>query len=198
MSISRMRKTGRGVAAVILAVGLALSAASCSGGGDDGKKGEPSETATETKNSGNTEEAGGEDEPKEPVAEIKGQSDVVLTVTEVNRDSGGFLTINGELKNSGSEPFSDTPKWGGNEPGLAGDSLAGASLVDKDGKKRYYVLRDTEKRCLCTSGIGILEPGKTLAVYLQFPAPPAKTKQIEFQLPTFQPTQLPLTDSTDE
>lgn len=196
MSMWRMAKAGRGVAVVLLAAGLTVSAAGCGGGGgDDGDK---KSGSSESSKGGGTaggqdgDKAGGQDE--EPVAEIKNKAGVVLTLSEVKRDSGGFVTINGVVKNPNAEPFSDTQKWGGNEQGLAGDSLAGASLVDKSGKKRYYVLRDTESRCLCTSAIGILEANKSLPVYMQFPAPPTKTKEIEFQLPTFPPTTIPISD----
>ncbi|WP_419997458.1 hypothetical protein [Streptomyces boninensis] len=196
MSMWRMAKAGRGVAVVLLAAGLTVSAAGCGGGGgDDGdKKSGSSESSKGGGTAGGQEgdKAGGQDE--EPVAEIKSKGGVELRVFELKRDSGGFVTVNGQMKNTSSKPFTDTANWGGIEEGMGGNSLAGASLVDKSGKKRYYVLRDTEKRCLCTSGIVTLDAGEELDVYIQFPAPPTKTKEIEFQLPTFPPTAIPISD----
>lgn len=65
------------------------------------------------------------------------------------------------------------------------NSVAGATLVDKQGKKRYYVLRDTDARCLCTTEIVPLAPGKSTSVFMQFPAPPQTTTEVDFTLPTF-------------
>lgn len=63
--------------------------------------------------------------------------------------------------------------------------MAGATLTDKAGKKRYYVLRDTESRCLCTVGITRIGAGETIPFFAQFPAPPASSTEVEFNLPTF-------------
>jgi hypothetical protein len=64
-------------------------------------------------------------------------------------------------------------------------SLGGATLVDAASKKRYYVLRDTDGRPLTTTGFSSLQPGESLAVFVQFPAPPTSTADVTFQLPTF-------------
>ncbi|MFD6124827.1 hypothetical protein ACFWHE_24795, partial [Streptomyces hydrogenans] len=73
-----------------------------------------------------------------------------------------------------------------------GLSLGGATLVDSSAKKRYYVLRDTDGRPLTTTGLDSLGPGKSTAVFMQFPAPPATTTEVSFQLPTFEPATLKL------
>ncbi|WP_328942804.1 hypothetical protein [Streptomyces sp. NBC_00250] len=73
-----------------------------------------------------------------------------------------------------------------------GNSLGGATFVDSVGKKRYYVLRDTDGRPLTTSALDSLGPGKSTAVFMQFPAPPPSTTDVSFQLPTFEPATLKL------
>ncbi|WP_345284971.1 hypothetical protein [Streptomyces gulbargensis] len=73
-----------------------------------------------------------------------------------------------------------------------GNSLGGATLIDSVGKKRYYVLRDTDGRPLTTSGLDSLGPGKSTSVFMQFPAPPATTTEVSLQLPTFEPATLKL------
>lgn len=73
-----------------------------------------------------------------------------------------------------------------------GNSLGGATLVDAVGKKRYYVLRDTDGRPLTTTGLGIVSGGDSVEVFMQFPAPPASTTDVSFQLPTFEPATLKL------
>ncbi|MGW9154228.1 hypothetical protein [Streptomyces virginiae] len=108
-----------------------------------------------------------------------------LVINSVRRDPGGFLTVSGQIKNTGSQSYKDTVAWRGIELKGTGESVAGATLVDKAGKKRYYVLRDTESRCLCTTGVSSVDPGQVVPFFAQFPAPPTSTSEVEFSLPTF-------------
>ncbi|WP_256987936.1 hypothetical protein [Streptomyces sp. BR123] len=110
---------------------------------------------------------------------------MVLSINSATRESGGFLTVSGQLKNTGSAAFVNTTAWRGNELTASGTSVAGVSLTDKVGKKRYYVLRDTDGRCLCTTGVSTIEAGQTVPFFAQFPAPPAAASEVEFNLPTF-------------
>ncbi|MGW0362231.1 hypothetical protein [Streptomyces sp. NPDC002990] len=110
---------------------------------------------------------------------------MTLSINSMRRDPGGFLTVNGQIKNTGSESFAGTSAWRGTELKGSGESVAGATLVDKAGKKRYYVLRDTEARCLCTTGISSVDPGQVIPFFAQFPAPPTTTTEVDFNLPTF-------------
>ncbi len=124
--------------------------------------------------------------PGQVLATIKGAQGIVITLTSATRDSGGFVAVEGNVKNTGSQPFTQAANWRGTEEALVknGGSVAGATLVDLKGKKRYYVLRDTDGDCLCTTGLDIIQPGATEPIYAQFPAPPATTTQVEFELPT--------------
>jgi hypothetical protein len=195
MSMWGTSRAVQGIAAAALAVGLTLSAAGCgSGGDDDGNPSESSEAQDKDDQGRGGQEEGGEDVPEEPIAEVKNQAGVVLGVMELQRDSGGFVTLNGELENTADADYMDTHLWSGSEQGVDKTSLMGATLVDADGKKRYYALRDTDKRCLCTAGLTLLEAGKTVPVYIQFPAPPDETTEVEFQLPTFPPANLEISE----
>ncbi|WP_349239688.1 hypothetical protein [Streptomyces sp. CC208A] len=134
------------------------------------------------------------EEPAETIALAKGQKGLELAITLAERDEGGFLTIKGVLKNSADSPAVLPAKMRGDETEVVkhGKSLGGATLVDPVGKKRYYVLRDTDGRPLTTTGLDSLGPGKSTAVFMQFPAPPASTTEVSFQLPTFEPATLKL------
>ncbi|MEU2395825.1 hypothetical protein [Streptomyces sp. NPDC007369] len=177
----------RGGAAATLAVALAITVAGC-GGGDDDKAGAAQNPSSKPQGSalqspvpsGNPAPT-----PTEVLATVKGESGMTLTINSAVRDAGGFLTVNGQLKNTGSQAFASTAAWRGNELNSSGASVAGVTLVDKVGKKRYYVLRDTEGRCLCTTGLTVIEAGQSVPFFAQFPAPPATTAEAEFNLPTF-------------
>ncbi len=199
MSMWGTSRARRAVAAVALAAGLALTAAGC-GGGDDGDSGDKPSESSEASGGADSDGKGDgrqdEDEeiPSEPIAEVKNKEDIVLRVLELKRDGGGFVTLNGELENTGAEDFLHIQDFSGREEGADKSSLMGATFVDPDGKKRYYALRDTEMRCLCTSGIASIDAGESLTVYIQFPAPPDDVTEVEFQLPSFPPATLEISE----
>ncbi|MET9323229.1 hypothetical protein ABZX75_23955 [Streptomyces sp. NPDC003038] len=176
-----------GVAAAIVAV-LALGLAGC-GGGDDGKSQVPQKSAEAKPQSGAPQapspDGSASPAPTQVLAVANGEDGMVLTVNSASRDSGGFLTVSGQLKNGGAADYVKTSSWRGNELTQSGTSIAGVTVIDKVGKKRYYVLRDTDGRCLCTTGIALIERGATIPFFAQFPAPPTTTTEVDFNLPTF-------------
>ncbi|MEV6679354.1 hypothetical protein AB0N09_21250 [Streptomyces erythrochromogenes] len=187
MSIRRMVRVRGGMAVAGAAV-MVVTLAGCGGGGDD-KSAEPRKSGTAqpqgTASQNAAPSASQGSEPAEVIATLNGQSGMALEINSVRRDPGGFLTVSGQLKNTGSQSYKDTVAWRGIELKGTGESVAGATLVDKVGKKRYYVLRDTESRCLCTTGVSSVDAGQVIPFFAQFPAPPSSTSEVEFSLPTF-------------
>ncbi|CAL9527331.1 hypothetical protein SUDANB120_03968 [Streptomyces sp. enrichment culture] len=176
----------RGAAAAVIAAVLAVTAVGCGqSGGDDSKS--PSASPSAKPQDAEPKASNGSPAPKptEVLGTVNGEGGMTLTINSAARDAGGFLTVSGELKNTGSQAFASTAAWRGNELNSSGASVAGVTLVDKAGKKRYYVLRDTEGRCLCTTGLTVIEARQTVPFFAQFPAPPASTTEVEFNLPTF-------------
>ncbi|MBT2439400.1 hypothetical protein J7E93_04540 [Streptomyces sp. ISL-36] len=187
MSDRYARKARRGMAAVALAVGLVLVATGC--GGEDKQKGDkPAASSRTPKASGGNAETQTQ-EPPEVLASLKGQRGLELSINVAERDTGGFLTIKGRLTNTSGSAAAIPAQTAGDETEVVkhGNSLGGATLVDSVGKKRYYVLRDTDGRPLTTTALPGLGPGRSTAVFMQFPAPPAGTTEVSFQLPTFEP-----------
>ncbi|MER6070973.1 hypothetical protein ABT187_19495 [Streptomyces sp. NPDC001817] len=184
MSMRFTAKARRGMVALTVAAGLAVSVAGCGGGGHDGKR--PQASASASKGGGSNPSAQ-EGQSQAPLAELRGSEGLLLQVTSAQRDSGGFVTVNANLKNDGAKSVVVPPQMSGDETEIVkhGLSLGGATLVDSKGKKRYYVLRDTEGRPLTTTGLGTLQGGQSLPVFMQFPSPPADTTQVTLQLPTF-------------
>ncbi|MEU6087787.1 hypothetical protein ABZ865_13385 [Streptomyces sp. NPDC047085] len=182
MRIRCTRKANRGMVALTLAAGLALGVAGCGGGGGDDKKPERSASSSRGPNPSTQEGQSGE-----PMAELKGSDGLLLQIISAQRDAGGFITVNGDLRNDGAKSLVIPSALSGNETEIIrnGKSLGGATLVDPQGKKRYYVLRDTDGRPLTTTGFSMLRSGDNLPVFMQFPAPPASTSEVDFQLPTF-------------
>ncbi|MFF2212536.1 hypothetical protein [Streptomyces antibioticus] len=186
MSMRFTPKARRGLVALAVVAGLALGTAACGGGGggDDDKK--PRSSSSTSKESG-SQPSTQEGESEAPIAELKGPSGLLLQITTAVRDDGGFVTVNGSLKNDGGAMATIPSALSGNETEIMnnGRSLGGATLVDSKSKKRYYVLRDTEGRPLTTTGFSTLKAGESIDVFLQFPAPPASSTDVTFSLPLF-------------
>ncbi|MFF9275418.1 hypothetical protein [Streptomyces griseosporeus] len=182
MSVRFTAQSRRGMVALVLAAGLTVGVAGCSGGGDDEK---PKATASASRADGSQPSA--QEGTDQPLAELKGEDGLILKITSATRDAGGFVTVNGELKNDGAAAVRLSSRASGDETEVLrhGSSLGGATLVDSVGKKRYYVLRDTDGRPLTTTGMPRIKAGDSIPVFMQFPAPPTSTTQVTFQLPTF-------------
>ncbi|MEU6731859.1 hypothetical protein ABZ929_01415 [Streptomyces physcomitrii] len=179
---------------VALTTGLALAVAGCGGGGDDKKSAESPSSAPSKDKDGGSQEPEQPSESK-PVTTVQGNG-ISLTVTSAVRDEGGFLTVSGQVTNNRSGIWIGS-EWRSDESELKknGGSLAGASLVDSSGKKKYLVLRDTQGRCLCTKFERGIDQGDTIDWYAQFPAPPEDTAKVQLQLPTMPPASVALSGS---
>jgi hypothetical protein len=166
--------------AVTVAAGLAFSLAGCAGGDDGGDKEAPSPSA-----SGQSGKGGSGGQEQQPLGQVRGGKDgkLTLTVTSAKREAGGFATFKGTLKNDGPTVVV-LPGWQSDEAELKdnGLSMAGATMVDKQNRKRYLILRDTEGRCLCTRFTTGFEQGVSAEWYAQFPAPPASARKVDFQV----------------
>lgn len=191
-----MGQPRRATTAVALAVAAAITMTGCGGGGGDKPD---SKSSASQSTSAKATDAGGEDSPSpsptQVLAQIKGESDMLVTINSAVRDSGGFVTVEGTVTNNGESAFSAN-LWVGEETALShsGASVAGAVLVDEAGKKRYYVLRDTDGRCLCTMGLVGIQPKETRPFFAQFPSPPETTTSVEFELPTMPPAKISISE----
>lgn len=195
---NRRREIGRHVMSVVaLVTSGAIALAGCGGGGDD-KKPDNSASSKSGAPQGGAPSSGSASptaESTQVLAQIKGEGNMVVTLNTATRDTGGFVTVQGTITNNGDKPFTAVA-WRGQELGLvkSGPSVAGAVLVDQAGKKRYYVLRDTEGKCLCTMGLTLVPAKETRPFFAQFPAPPTATTSVEFQLPTMPPAKIQISE----
>ncbi|MFJ5828442.1 hypothetical protein [Streptomyces sp. NPDC093089] len=187
-----VRYARKGLASLAV-VSVALLAVGC-GAEEKPTADKAAATTPAPQGSKTTTESQPAEEPTSTLAVLRGEDGFELTLTSVERDAGGFLTVKGSLKNSSDKSRAVPPRIRGDETEVLehGNSLGGATLLDSVGKKRYYVLRDTDGRPLTTTGLGILGGGKSVPVFMQFPAPPASTTEVSFQLPTFEPATLKL------
>ncbi|MER6121814.1 hypothetical protein ABT173_03770 [Streptomyces sp. NPDC001795] len=189
MDFRHTMKARRALSAVAITTGLLLTVAGCGGGGG-GKSDKGTATAAAPAQSGSK---GGQTQSQSSqsdtvLAEVKGENGLSLTVTSAKRDGGGFVTVEGAVTNNTGTVWVGG-NWRGDEQELArnGGSIAGASLIDQQGKKRYLILRDTSGRCLCTQFTGGVKEGATVQWFAQFPAPPEGTTKVDFQVGSMPP-----------
>lgn len=189
MSIRHARRLRRAAASTLVAAALAFTATAC-GGGDEGGAAAPSSSSAsqDTGKSGNSGSGNTEPDTSQTIATLKGDNGIEMVVHEAKRDSGGFVTVSGEFKNTSQEMYTIPIQWSGQENAVAGTgrSIAAMTLVDSKEKKRYYVLRDTDNRPLTTAGFDpSIAAEKSMTFFAQFPAPPDSTTSVDLQFPGF-------------
>ncbi|WP_338896339.1 hypothetical protein WBG99_12100 [Streptomyces sp. TG1A-60] len=180
---------------VTIATGLVLTVAGCGGGGDDDKSSDTAASSTPSKDTGDAGKQESEAPATESVLTEVKAGGLTLKVTSATRDGGGFVTVGGTVTNGTGKPWVGA-EWRGDESELVknGGSIAGASLIDQTGKKKYLVLRDTEGRCLCTRFTGGVGTGATTDWFAQFPAPPEGTTSVDFQVGSMPPASIELSE----
>ncbi|MBC9717636.1 hypothetical protein H9Y04_34405 [Streptomyces sp. TRM66268-LWL] len=186
----------RALTAVAITSGLVLGVAACGGDGG-GNEDKPSSESSPAK-SNDSDKA--KDKPQAPaeekvLAETTAGKGMKITITSAVREEGGFLTVSGKVTNGGSDRYVPIA-WNGDEKELQGNgaSMAGATLVDEGGKKRYFILRDTEGGCLCTQFKGGFDPGEERPFFAQFPSPPDSATSVAFQIADAPPATIEISE----
>lgn len=111
--------------------------------------------------------------------------DVRLEVRELKRTSGGTVTLKFTIFNDSSEQFLISDQLGGITYGY---NVSGVHLIDANGKKKYQVVVDSEKKCLCSNDLAYqMEPNAKLSLWAKFPAPPESVNNVTVVVPHFIP-----------
>ncbi len=121
-----------------------------------------------------------------PVAEgsVSGQQ---VEVVALKADGAGMVTLTLRITNNTDKKLELNCTLRDN--GRNGDcqDVSGISLIDAVNKKRYLVIQDSDRKCLCTTTLADL-PGKgTTTVWAKFAAPPDDVKTVSVIVPLFQP-----------
>jgi hypothetical protein len=66
-------------------------------------------------------------------------------------------------------------------------SVDGIYLVDLAGKKKYEVVRDSDKNCVCSQGLQAIPPKSRANFWAKFPAPPGSVQKLGVVVPHFVP-----------
>jgi hypothetical protein len=104
-----------------------------------------------------------------------------VVIQSLKRDPGGTVTLRFELVNDGPNALKTY--------GVLGDlfTMSYLSLIDAANKKRYLVVTDTAKTCLCSELKEDSVPGTKFNLWATFPAPPDTVQSITVVVPGFEP-----------
>ena len=127
----------------------------------------------------------------DPVAKTDGETaGLRLEVIELKRSSGDTLTLRFNLINDSGESFKASGWYFGDYKGHQNQDIGNVgaiTLIDTVGKKKYFVIRDTDENCVCSNPIPSVNAKSRAALFAKFPAPPSDVKKIGVVIPHFIP-----------
>jgi hypothetical protein len=111
-----------------------------------------------------------------------------VDVAELKRGSGGTVTLKMAFVNDSDKAIGFGYNFGDPDHEIRDHGSIGAvQLVDPVGKKKYFVARDADGKCVCSTGIPDVAPHSRLSLWAKFPAPPDDVQKISIVIPHFQP-----------
>jgi hypothetical protein len=113
---------------------------------------------------------------------------VTAVIKELKRGSGGVVSLKLTLVNRSDKKLDFGYSFGDKEhdiPDFA--TMGGVQLIDPVGKKKYFVARDSEGKCVCSQKLKDVDPGGSVNVWAKFPAPPEGVDKISVIVPHFSP-----------
>jgi hypothetical protein len=77
-----------------------------------------------------------------------------VEVTELKRASGGTVNLKFAMINGTGQPHDFSYSYGDGSHGATDyNAIGGVHLIDQVGKKKYFVARDSESKCVCSRGL---------------------------------------------
>lgn len=113
---------------------------------------------------------------------------VTLDVTQLKRDRGNTITLRFTVRNGSSESLAFSSNWMGDHQ-ISSDyrAVGGIHLLDPVNNQKYFVVRDSERTCVCSRDVQDLAPGQSVNLWAKFPAPPAGVEAVTIVVPHFIP-----------
>jgi hypothetical protein len=112
-----------------------------------------------------------------------------VDITELKRTSGDTVNLKFVLVSGPEKAYNFHGHWLGDSE-IATDTyrgISGVHLIDPVNKKKYFVVTDAEKHCLCSTNVQDIGPAEKVNLWAKFPAPPADVKMVTIEIPHFAP-----------
>ena len=110
-----------------------------------------------------------------------------VEVTELKRGSGDTVTLKFAMVNNTKEEIRLGNSYGAGGGNVDDHSVSGTHLIDAVNKKQYMVLRDSEKKCVCSRVESGIPVGERINLWAKFPAPPEDVKVVSVMIQHFAP-----------
>jgi len=112
--------------------------------------------------------------------------DLRIEVRDLKRGEGGVATLRLRLVNDSQTTFKSLCEMRDPEFSDSCGEFTGVYLLDAANKKKYTVVRDSEKNCVCST-IDEVAAGKKMNLWATFPAPPEGVANVTVVVPLFEP-----------
>ncbi|HWS72646.1 MAG TPA: hypothetical protein VN605_11055 [Thermoanaerobaculia bacterium] len=127
--------------------------------------------------------------PAGGIATAEGETaGVTAVVKELKRASGDIVSLKLVITNGSGKQISTGYEFGDPDKAIADfGSIGGVQLIDPVGRKKYFVARDADGKCICSRGLKDIAAGASINTWAKFPAPPADVQKISIVIPHFSP-----------
>jgi len=116
-----------------------------------------------------------------------------ITINELKRGTN-TLTLRFTMSNNSAKTlgvggtFNDSDNYAGYR------NVSAVHLIDAASKKKYFVVADTDRTCVCSENISDLAANAQVSLWAKFPAPPDDVQKITVEVPHFMPVEdVPIT-----
>jgi len=122
-----------------------------------------------------------------PIAEADGDNPNAHVEIIGLKRAGNTITLRFKVTNNGGENIRLGPDFAEGNNRADYNSIGGVNLLDTANKKKYFVVRDQDKNCICSRGIENFKAKQTTNLWAKFPAPPETVDKITVSIPHFMP-----------
>ena len=112
-----------------------------------------------------------------------------IDITELKRTSGGTVNLKFTIANTGSERLGIGGEYLGDHVVSRNHyrDVSGIHLIDPVNKKKYFVVTDSDKNCVCSKEVPDIDSGGKLNLWAKFPAPGPEVTKVTIEIPHFTP-----------
>jgi len=126
--------------------------------------------------------------PAPAIAQADGETAGTKVEVQELKRGGNSLMLKITLVNDSDKPLNFGYNFGDKDNQIKDfNTIGGVTLVDSVGKKKYFVVRDSENTCVCSSNIKDIPPKGRANLWAKFPPPPDDVQKISIIVPHFSP-----------
>jgi hypothetical protein len=115
------------------------------------------------------------------------QAGTRVQVESLKLINGKWLKLQFAMINDSNEQLDVAGRFKDPEQKNDERQVSGVTLIDQNGKTKYFVLRDMKDAAACSHDVQDLAPKSRVELWAQFPAPPPGVKTLTVSIPYFEP-----------